>query len=108
MKKPLVRPARAALALVAFALSLSTASAGNPYLGKNAGTAPAAILAKYDANQDGHLDDTELAAWKADRLAAIEQKRAESRKASAAAPAAPTAPAPSPNVTPTKTPPEAK
>jgi hypothetical protein len=104
MNKSQVRFARAAFALLALALSISTASAGNPRMGKNARPVPSAVLLKYDLNKDGELDAIEMAAYKADRLAAIEQKRAEAKKP-AVDPAVPPAAAPA---TPGKTPPEAK
>jgi hypothetical protein len=62
-------------ALFAVSFAVSTASAEEA--AKQAKPIPPQVLKKYDVNHDGKLDETELAAWKADKKAAHEKKNAE-------------------------------
>jgi hypothetical protein len=100
MNKPPTHLFRGVFALLALALVVSTASAGNPNFAARSKAVPEQILNQYDLNKDGRLDEAEMAAWRADRKAAIEKKQAEARKAAAARAPAP-APTPAPVATPT-------
>jgi hypothetical protein len=92
MNKILAHSPRGVFALLALAFAASSASAGNPGMPRKMKPIPDHILKKYDLNQDGRLDEAEIAVFKADRRAEAEkkrveaeQKRAEAKKAAALA-----------------------
>jgi uncharacterized protein involved in copper resistance len=93
MNKTLSHSLRGVFALLALAFAVSSASAEPTTKEKKDKPIPEKVLKKYDLNKDGMLDDTEMAAWKADRKAAAEKKHAEAKKAADGAAAATPAPA---------------
>ncbi|MEY4489653.1 MAG: hypothetical protein RIQ79_2161 [Verrucomicrobiota bacterium] len=73
-----MKKSRLATLLALFSLAFAISAAAEDT--SKAKPIPPEVLKKYDVNHDGKLDETELAAWKADKKAAAHEKKKHEHK----------------------------